>query len=136
MTAMQDRSPAELYVLVAGVLLIALGTLGFFYNGTFTSNELVHDDMLGVFRVNGWVNTLNIAAGVVALAARPSARVCALGLGVVFVALAIWGLVLGEGDSVLGILPLNAADCVLYLAIGVSGVASGGAPTRTATVPA
>ncbi|HKR97991.1 MAG TPA: DUF4383 domain-containing protein [Candidatus Dormibacteraeota bacterium] len=133
---MQDRSPAELYALLAGVLLIALGMLGFFYNGTFTSNELVHSDMLGVFRVNGWVNTLNVAAGVVALAARPSARMCAAGLGVVFVALGIWGLMLGEGDSVLGILPLNTADCVLYLAIGVAGLAAASVSPQNATVPA
>ena len=133
---MQDRSAAELYALAAGVLLIALGTLGFFYNGTFTSNEHVHDDMLGVFSVNGWVNTLNLAAGVVALAARPSARVRALGLGALLVALGVWALALGEGNSVLGILPLNTADAVLYLAIGVAGLGAGTASARTATVPA
>ena len=136
MAAMQDRSPAELFVLVAGVLLVALGTLGFFYNGTFTSNDGVHDDMLGVLSVNGWVNTLHLAAGALALAARPSARVCALGLGVLFAALGIWGLALGEGSSVLGFLPLNTADDVLYLAIGVAGVGAGAASPRSATVPA
>jgi hypothetical protein len=136
MASLQDRSPAELYALVAGALLIALGMLGFFYNGTFTSNDVVHDDVLGVFSVNGWVNTLHIAAGVVALAARPSARVCALALGVVLVALGVWGLALGEGHSVLGILPLNTADCVLYLAIGATGLGAGAASPRTARVPA
>jgi uncharacterized protein DUF4383 len=135
MPSMQDRPPAELYSLAAGVLLIALGMLGFFYNGTFTSNDLVHDDMLGLFSVNGWVNTLHIAAGVVALAARPSARICALGLGLLFVALGVWGLALGEGDAVLGILPLNSADCVLYLALGVAGLGAGAVPARAATVP-
>lgn len=133
---MQDRSPAELFVVVAGVLLIALGMLGFFYNGTFTSNDAVHDDMLGVFSVNGWVNTLHIAAGVVALAARPSARACALGLGALFVVLGVWGLALGAGSSVLSILPLNTADDVLYLALGVAGIGAGAASPRTATVPA
>jgi Domain of unknown function (DUF4383) len=131
---MQERSPAELFVLIAGVLLVALGTLGFFYNGTFTSNDAVHDDMLGIFSVNGWVNTLHLSTGMVALAARPSSRACALGLGAVFVALGVWGLVLGEGTSVLGILPVNTADDVLYLALGVGGLVAGAATPRTATV--
>ncbi len=47
---MQARSPAEKCALFLGVLLlVARESLGFFYNGTFTSNEAVHDDMLGAF---------------------------------------------------------------------------------------
>jgi hypothetical protein len=38
---------------------------------------------------------------------------------------AIWGFIIGSGDSVLGVIPVNGADNVLHLAIGVAGLAAG-----------
>jgi hypothetical protein len=131
---MQQQSPAQLYGLVAGILLVALGIGGFFYNGDFTSNEAVHDDMLGVLAVNGWTNTLHIATGVTALA-WPS-RACAALLGALYVGLAAWGFALGSGQSILGIVVVNTADDVLHLAIGVAGLVAAAISTRPATVPA
>ena len=131
---MQQQSPAQLYALVAGVLLVGLGIVGFFYNGTFTSNEAVHDDVFGVLTVNGWTNTLHIATGVTALA-WPT-RACAIVLGGLYVALAVWGFALGSGESILGIVAVNTADDVLHLAIGVAGLAAAAIPARPATVPA
>jgi Domain of unknown function (DUF4383) len=101
-----------------GSALVALGTVGFFYNGDFTSNERVHDDVLGVFSVNGWENTLHIATGALALASRR----WAVALALLYMALAIWGFAVGSGHSVLGILPVNTADNLLHLGIGLVAV--------------
>ena len=61
------------------------------------------------------------------------ARAYALGLGIVYVAVAIWGFIIGSGDSILSIVPVNTEDNVLHLLIGIAGVgaylASRGNPT-------
>lgn len=136
---MQQRSLAQSYALAAGVVLVAAGIAGFFYNGTFTSNEAVHDDILGIFSVNGWSNTLHILTGVLGLAWASDltrSRAYAWGAGALYVALGLWGFILGNGESILSIVPVNGADNVAHLLIGVAGllagVATGLAPGRTA----
>jgi len=57
-----------------GVLLVAAGIAGFFYNGTLTSNERIHDDLLGAFAVNGWSSTLHILLGIWGLTVRRPGR--------------------------------------------------------------
>ncbi len=136
---MQRRSPAETCARLLGVLLLAAGIAGFFYNGTFTSNEHIHDDMLGIFRVNGWSNTLNVLLGIWGLAATsPSGtRAYGYGAGLVLVALAVWGFVLGTGQSILSIFPVSAADNWARLLLGLAAVISSVVPRRaTAGVPA
>ncbi len=64
-----------------------------------------------------------------------AARTYALGLGVLYVAVAIWGFVVGDGDSILSIVPVNTEDNVLHLLIGVTGLAvaaASSAPTGAA----
>ena len=143
---MEQQNPARLYALVFGAVLVVAGIIGFFYNSTFTSNESVHDDVFGILSVNGWHNVVHIATGALGLAAFAAgayaARTYALGLGVVYIAVAIWGFVLsGSNPSILDIVPVNTADNVLHAALGVLGIAAGlatraesqAAPRRPAT---
>lgn len=119
------RAPADLYAPVAGATLVLTGIAGFFYNTAFTSNRSVHDDVLGVFAVNGWANVLHIATGLLGLlAVGYFARACALGLGVVYMALAIGGFIAGSGHSILSVVPVNIEDNVLHLLIGLAGIAA------------
>jgi Domain of unknown function (DUF4383) len=123
-----DRSPAQLYALIFGAVLTIAGIIGFFYSSDFTSNKSVHDAVFGILDVNGWHNLVHIATGVVGLLAAStysSSRTYALGLGVVYIAVAVWGFVIGSGDSILSIIPVNTADNVLHLFIGVAGIAAG-----------
>jgi hypothetical protein len=122
---MEPAGPARLYaVLVGGVLTVA-GVIGFFYSSSFGSPGEV-DDVLGVLSVNGWHNVVHLATGVAGLAlAGYAARQYALGLGAVYLAVAVWGLVIGSGDSLLGIVPVNTEDDVLHLVLGVTGLAAG-----------
>ena len=124
---MQQRSPAQKCAVLLGVLLVAAGIAGFFYNGTFTSNERIIDDLLGAFAVNGWSNTLHILLGIWGLAVASSwssARTFGYSAGLLLVALGTWGLILGAGQSILSIVPANSAIDWARLVLGVIAVLS------------
>jgi hypothetical protein len=124
-----QQTPAKRYALVVGAVLVVAGIIGFFYNSEFTSDESVHDAVFGILDVNGWHNVVHISTGGLGLAAFAggayAARIYALGPGVVYLAVAIWGFVIGSGDSILSIIPINAEDSVLHLALGVLGLLAG-----------
>ena len=125
---MEGRSPAQLYALVFGVVLVAAGILGFFYEAKFTNDVAVREAVLGILEVNGWHNVVHIATGVLGLAAAGSyaySRVYALGLGAVYIVVAVWGFIIGSGESILSIVPVNTEDNVLHLLIGIAGIAAG-----------
>ncbi len=127
----ETASPARLYATVAGAVLTILGIVGFFYSSSFGSPGTV-DDALGIFAVNGWHNVLHLAMGLLGLAAAGyAARTYALAIGLAFLVVAIWGFIAGSGDAILSIVPVNTADNLLHLLIGVIGLAAGAAsPAR------
>jgi len=119
------RSPAQLYALIFGAVLTVAGIIGFFYNSEFTSNKAVRDAVFGILDVNGWHNVVHIATGVLGLAAASSyasSRTYAFGLGAVYIAVAIWGFIIGDGDSILSIIPVNTEDNILHLLLGLTGL--------------
>lgn len=124
---MDGRTPAQVYSLVFGATLLLAGIVGFFYSAAFgTPGET--DAILGIFEVNGWHNVVHIASGVVGLALAGSAagaRSFALGFGVVYLAVTIWGFAVGDGGEILGFLPVNTEDNFLHLAISLAGIAAG-----------
>jgi uncharacterized protein DUF4383 len=122
-----DRSNLSmLYAGVVGASLVVVGIIGFFYNAEFTSDESVRDAVFGVFDVNGWHNVVHILAGVLGLlaygAGAYAARTYAMTIGLVFLALAAWGFMVGDGDSILSIIPVNTEDNILHLLLGVAGL--------------
>jgi hypothetical protein len=127
-----------LYAGVVGAVLVVAGIVGFFYNAEFTSDESVRDAVFGILDVNGWHNVVHILTGVLGLLAYAAgayaARSYALGLGVVYLVVAAWGFVVGDGDSILSIIPVNTEDNILHLLLGVAGV--GAALTTPAAEPA
>jgi Domain of unknown function (DUF4383) len=135
------RSPAQIYALLFGAVLTVAGIIGFFYNSTFTSNKSVHKDVFGILSVNGWHNVVHIATGALGLLALGyGARLYAGGLGIVYIVVAIWGFIIGSGDSILSIVPVNTEDNVLHLLIGIAGIAAylatpAEAPARATTPP-
>jgi hypothetical protein len=142
---METRSPAQLYALIFGVVLVAAGILGFFYEASFTTGDdtlVDRDAVLGILDVNGWHNLVHILSGVVGLAVASSyanARLYALGLGGVYILVAILGFLYGDGDSIFKLIPVNTEDNILHLLIGVAGIGAGmatpaePAPTTAAT---
>ena len=132
---MEGRSPAQVYALVFGVVLVAAGVLGFFYEASFsTGDDAEADKVLGILAVNGWHNLVHIATGALGLAVAGSyanARLYALGFGVIYIALGIIGLLMDNPDLLLDIIPLNDEDNVLHLLIGVAGIGAGLATPAT-----
>jgi len=45
---------------------------------------------------------------------------------------AIWGFIIGDGDSILSIVPVNTEDNVLHLLIGIAGLGAGAATPTAA----
>jgi hypothetical protein len=122
-----------LYALVFGLVLVAAGILGFFYEASFsTGDDTLSSDnreaVLGILDVNGWHNVVHILSGVVGLAVVGSyanARLYALGLGAVYIVVTILGFLYGDGDSIFKLIPVNTEDNILHLLIGVAGLGAG-----------
>ena len=127
--ASETKSPAQIYALVFGVVLLAAGILGFFYNASFAvGDEVESDAVLGILAVNGWHNIVHIASGVLGLAVVGSyaaSRLYALGLGAVYVLVTILGFAYGDGDAILSFLPINTEDNILHLLIAIAGIGAG-----------
>jgi Domain of unknown function (DUF4383) len=140
---MEAASPAKLYATLVGATLTIAGIIGFFYNGHFGSGSDVFGsdtsvEVFGILAVNGWHNLVHLVTGLLGLAAAGyAARQYALGLGLVYVVVAIWGFIIGSGESILSIVPVNTADNVLHLVLGLTGLAAGAAtPTAAPARPA
>lgn len=130
---MATRSPAQLYALIFGAVLVAAGILGFFYSADFGDPGEV-DSVLGILDVNGFHNVVHILTGVLGLAAAGSyaySRTYAFGLGAVYIVVAIWGFAIGDGEAILSIVPVNTEDNVLHALIGVAGLGAGLATPST-----
>jgi len=131
---MEASSPARLYATLVGAVLTIVGISGFFYSSSFGSPGEV-DKVFGILAVNGWHNIVHLATGLLGLAAAGyAARQYALGLGLAYLVVAIWGFIIGSGDSILSIVPVNTADNILHLILGLTGLAAGAA--TSASVPA
>jgi hypothetical protein len=134
---MSTRTPAQLYALSFGAVLVLAGIIGFAYEASFSADESVRDAVFGLLDVNGWHNLVHIASGVAGLALMGSAagaRLYALGLGAVYVVVAVWGFAVGDGGSILSIIPVNTEDNVLHSLIGILGLAAGAASTSAGAV--
>ena len=131
----RDRTPAQLYALLFGIVLLAVGILGFIADSSFGTGSDVEGSDFIIFEVNGWHNIVHILSGLLGLALarrRDTARAYALGFGAVYLVVTIWGFI--TGDQVLWLIAVDAADNFLHLLIAVAGLAAGLA-SRDDTAP-
>ena len=124
---MTDRyTPAQIYALAFGATLLLVGILGFAADSSFETGTNISGGELIVFEVNGWHNLVHILSGLLGLALwrnPATARTFALGFGAVYAVVTLWGFI--DGNDVLGLIPVNAADNVLHLVIAAAGIAAG-----------
>ena len=124
---MTDRyTPAQIYSLAIGATLLLIGILGFLVDSAFDTGTNINGETLIGFEVNGWHNLVHILSGLVGLTLwrnPATARNFALGFGAVYAVVTLWGLI--DGNNVLGLIPVNAADNVLHLLIAAAGIAAG-----------
>lgn len=128
-------TPAQWYCLLVGPALLLAGALGFLADASFDTGAGADGDRLGNadgqlqgdgflgFEVNAWHNIVHLLSGLVLLAAfrrRGPAKVVALAFGLIYGVVAIIGLI--DGNDVLGIIPVNAADNVLHLVLAAAGI--------------
>jgi len=136
------KSPAQVYALTFGLTLLLVGILGFFYTADFSTGSASSepgnkDAVLGLFDVNGWHNVVHILSGLLGLSLAGSwfgARLYAIGFGATYLLVAGIGFAVGDGESILGLIPVNTADNWLHVAIAVLGLLAG-ALTPSAPAP-
>ena len=140
---MQDSSPARLYCLLVGGVLVIAGIIGFFYEASFNTGDSIQaDKVFGILAVNGWHNLVHIAVGaILLLAANTAARAAAMGVGILYIALCILGFIATGGDGIsfvasngvlIKLVPVNDEDNVLHLILGITGVLAALATRRPA----
>jgi hypothetical protein len=130
------RSPAQVFALVIGATLTIAGIVGFFYSASFGSGDgTARDALLGILDVNGWHNLVHIASGGIGLLVAGSyggSRAYALGIGAIYLVVALLGFLAGDGDEIVNLIPVNTEDNFLHLLIGLAGVGGGLATPATA----
>ena len=140
---MKDRTPVQLAGLVAGASFLLVGVLGFVPGLTTDYAQLSlaghhsEAELLGLFQVSVLHNLVHLAFGIIGLAASRTAagaRTFLLGAGVTYLVLTVYGVLIDQ-DSAANFVPVNGADNVLHLGLGLGMVAAALVLGRTAARP-
>jgi len=130
---MTNRSLAQTLALVFGVALLGVGVLGFIPGITtdlgdikFAGNDSP-SELLGIFQVSILHNIVHLLFGIAGVAlsrTTANAKMYLLYSGVIYVALFVFGVIVGTGDDNANFIPANGADDVLHLALAVGVLGS------------
>ena len=129
----RERSTLQTAALLVGAVFLAVGVLGFIPGITTNYGDMAfagHDsdaELLGLFQVSVLHNIVHLLFGVVGLwAARDHdwARTFLIGGGIVYLALWLYGLLVGP-ESNANFVPMNTADDWLHFLLGVGMIALG-----------
>ncbi len=130
---MRDRSTVQSAALLVGILLFALGVLGFVPGITTHYGDLSfagHDSgakLLGIFQTSILHNVVHLLFGLVGIAMARSwegARTFLIAGGTIFLVLFVYGL-LAHGSSGANFVPFNSADNVLHVVLGIGMIVLG-----------
>ncbi len=130
---MRDRSTVQSAALLVGIVFLAAGILGFVPGITTHYGDLSfagHDSgakLLGIFQTSILLNIVHILFGLAGIAMARTwegARTFLIGGGVIYLVLFVYGLI-AHGSTGANFLPVNSADNVLNVALGVVMVALG-----------
>ena len=128
-----DRSTLQMAAAVVGAVFLAVGVLGFIPGITTNLDSLRfigHESeakLLGLFQVSIFHNIVHLLFGVAGLAMAKtvgSAKTYLIGGGVIYLVLFAFGLVVPH-DSAANFVPLNGADNLLHLGLGVGMIGLG-----------
>ena len=130
---MKNRQPIQVVALLAGAAFLLVGVLGFVPGITTGFSDLSfagrHSEahLLGLFQISVLHNVVHLLFGVVGLAASRTAggaRGFLIGAGGVYLVLTVYGFLIGH-DSPANFVPVNTADNLLHLGLGLGMVAAG-----------
>lgn len=128
-----NRSNVQTAALVAGVVFLAVGVLGFVPGITTNYNQLSfagHESeamLLGIFQVSVLHNIVHLLFGVLGIAAsksRSNSRNFLIGSGVVYLLLTAYGYLIDQNTAA-NFVPVNHGDNLLHLALGLGLLAAG-----------
>jgi Domain of unknown function (DUF4383) len=131
---MRERSPIQSAALLVGLVFLLVGILGFIPGITSNYDELKfagHDSdaqLLGLFDTSILHNIIHLLFGVAGIAlARTyeSARTYLTGGGVIYLAIFLYGAIWGADEGGANFIPMNWADNILHLGLGIGMIALG-----------
>ncbi|MDX6409970.1 MAG: hypothetical protein QOE13_3041 [Gaiellaceae bacterium] len=137
---MRTRSPIQSAALLVGVVFLLVGILGFIPGITTNYDDLKfagHDSsaqLLGLFDVSILHNIVHLLFGIAGVALAKtwdSARTYLVYGGVVYLALFVYGVIF-HGSSSANFVPVNWADNVLHLGLGIGMIGLGVALSKDA----
>ena len=138
---MKNRHPVQIVALLAGAAFLLVGILGFVPGITSDYAELSfagrssEAHLLGLFQISVLHNVVHLLFGVIGLAAARSfagARGFLIGAGATYLVLTVYGFLIGH-DSPANFVPVNTADNLLHLGLGVGMLAAGLILARNST---
>ena len=130
---MRDRSNIQSAALLVGIVFLAVGILGFVPGITTHYGDLSfagHNSgakLLGIFQTSILQNIIHLLFGLAGIAMARSwegARTYLIGGGVIYLVLFVYGL-FAHGNTSANFVPVNSADNVLHVALGVGMLALG-----------
>jgi len=130
---MRDRSPIQSVALLVGVVFLVVGTLGFIPGITSNYDELKfagHNSdaqLLGIFDTSILHNIVHLLYGLAGIALARTidgARTFLVGGGLVYLVLFVYGAI-WHSEAGSNWIPVNWADNVLHLVLGIGMVALG-----------
>ena len=131
---MRERSPIQTAALAVGLVFLLVGILGFIPGITTNYDDLKfagHDSdaqLLGIFDTSILHNIVHLLFGIAGLALAKTydgARTYLLGGGVIYLALAVYGAIWGADEGSANFIPMNWADNILHIGLGVGMVGLG-----------
>jgi hypothetical protein len=130
---MRERSTVQTLAMLVGAVFLLVGILGFVpgitthYGDMSFAGHNSDAKLLGIFQVSILHNIVHILFGIAGLAlARTweSARTYLIGGGVIYLVLFVYGL-FAHGQTSANFVPVNTADNILHLGLGVGMITLG-----------
>jgi hypothetical protein len=131
---MRERSPIQSAAMLIGLVFLVVGVLGFIPGITTNYDELKfagHDSdaqLLGIFDVSILHNIVHLLLGVAGIVLGKTfegARTYLLGGGVIYLAIFAYGAIWGADEGSANFIPMNWADNILHLGLGVGMIGLG-----------
>jgi hypothetical protein len=137
LTAGEERRPIHAFAATVGLVFLVVGIAGFIPGLTTDYGDLAFAgpesgaELFGLFRVSVLHNIVHLLFGVGFLAAARAAwsRAYLLGGGIGYLGVAVYGMLV-DHDSDANFLPINDADNVLHVVLGLLMLALGVVGTR------
>jgi hypothetical protein len=135
----RDRAPVQLFATLVGATFLLVGIAGFIpgitshlYGGLDFAGHNSDAEIFHVFQTSWLHNIVHLAFGIAGLALAATwagARTYLIGGGIIYLALWLYGIIVGP-DSGANFVPMNTADDWLHFVLGLGMIALGFLTTR------